>query len=722
MGRPARVILLAALALCAILAPGPDAEDFSGTGTDLRTIATPIRLGTERIAERLDAVRAEGREPLALVLSGGSARAYAHIGVLRVLENAGIVPDLIVANSMGAIIGLYYAAGFSPDDIERMVTAMPAESFFEPVLPTHGGILNADRFAGFTRSLTGNLDLKDLDIPVIITAEDLQSRRHVDFSEGAMDEVIVAAFALPVIFEPKRMDGMILVDGGIVNLVPAGLAAEFTDAVLVSATLYDRALNYSNPVTVLNRSFDIGKTRQALEDLYAVGPPMIRNDVEQLSFMSFASARPIIERGERSADEALPGILDRLPPHWRGGGLRPETIALRAERSARLDRVLEETRRGVVADTSPNLRFKVAFRVLDEVGGSATGLDGMRFMGLGARFAAGRSELSVLAGAGLGVGLRGSLGAVADEEWLVMGRLKTVPVDALSVEAETHLSGAFDAAGLPSVPETVGAGAAVSWLSAGAGLPGRLVAEPRISGIARYRLPTANLDWRARGSLGLRYIARGADAAKPSAASGQPSAASTTTAAARAAGPAAASAARAPRLELALAPGAFAEASGAAGPEAALSANLTLGGVVRLSARGTARLDLAGPGSAAWPQDAFRGIAPAGKTAFRAAAGTELVWTARALGFGIAETFLIRDLEFGAFADIAWARAASWPTSPAQAMPEAGAAGILVTGIWSLIGLSPLEWTAYAGLAFDGSPVAGFGLGRLFRQGAAGAP
>ena len=212
IGEIARIAALAMLALAAPLA-GAQPRDIMETATDLRMIATPIRPGEARLLERLDAVRAQGREPLALVLSGGSARAYAHIGALRVLEKAGIVPDLVVANSMGAIIGLLYASGFSPDDIERMIAALPAESFFDPVLPTNGGILNAERFAGFVRSLVGDLDLKDLDIPVIITAEDLQSRRHVDFSEGRVDRVMVAAFALPVIFEPIRMDGMSLVDG-----------------------------------------------------------------------------------------------------------------------------------------------------------------------------------------------------------------------------------------------------------------------------------------------------------------------------------------------------------------------------------------------------------------------------------------------------------------------------------------------------------------------------
>jgi len=102
-------------------------------GDTLRKITEPVFLGKtiflQRLEERTAARAAAGssvpRPPLGLVLCGGSARAYAHIGVLKALEQAGIYPDFIVASSMGAIVGMLYAAGYSPDDIQMLIHAMP---------------------------------------------------------------------------------------------------------------------------------------------------------------------------------------------------------------------------------------------------------------------------------------------------------------------------------------------------------------------------------------------------------------------------------------------------------------------------------------------------------------------------------------------------------------------------------------------------------------------
>ena len=85
----------------------------------LYNLDIPIYEGIEEFQAKIDKIRSEeNREPLGLVLCGGSARAFAHIGVLKALENNKITPDFIVANSMGAVIGMLYAYGFSPDKIQ----------------------------------------------------------------------------------------------------------------------------------------------------------------------------------------------------------------------------------------------------------------------------------------------------------------------------------------------------------------------------------------------------------------------------------------------------------------------------------------------------------------------------------------------------------------------------------------------------------------------------
>lgn len=127
-----------ATVLTVIFTANAGAEPFFSDQNPFTALNDPIPIGIERFSSRLDAVRGE-REPIGLVLSGGSARALAHIGVLAVLEEAGIRPDFIVANSMGAIVALLYAAGYSPEAIGTLLEGTSLSALFEPVFRFEAG-------------------------------------------------------------------------------------------------------------------------------------------------------------------------------------------------------------------------------------------------------------------------------------------------------------------------------------------------------------------------------------------------------------------------------------------------------------------------------------------------------------------------------------------------------------------------------------------------------
>ena len=152
--------------------------------------ATPIRYGEEAFLARIQARTGGLRTPVGLVLSGGSARAFAHIGVLRRLEEAGIVPDFIVANSMGSIIGLLYAAGLSPGQIYQLVSSTDLGRLFEPVLPLGGGILDPGRFSDLIRLYLGDLRLEDLPIPILVACEDLKTKRAIGWNIAMIGEAM----------------------------------------------------------------------------------------------------------------------------------------------------------------------------------------------------------------------------------------------------------------------------------------------------------------------------------------------------------------------------------------------------------------------------------------------------------------------------------------------------------------------------------------------------
>ncbi len=305
-----------ALVLCPALFATPDADAIFRTDI-------PVYLGEKLFCERLGipvpgdgnsreagVYRKQGddngrKAPLGLVFSGGAARAFAHIGVLRKLEEEGIYPDFIVANSMGSIVALLYAAGASPDMIEKMITEYPTDSLFRPEIPLNGGVLDTSRFTSMLYRVLGDLDIKDLEIPVAIVSEDLESRRQIVFMEGDFYRILQASISMPFSFPPVNYRGMTLIDGGVTNLVPVDIAAGYTDRILVSTALYNRESEYRNFMTIINRAFDIGKTRKGISQLKHIDSVLIRCDVENFSFMDFQKMDLIIDRGYDSAADKI---------------------------------------------------------------------------------------------------------------------------------------------------------------------------------------------------------------------------------------------------------------------------------------------------------------------------------------------------------------------------------------------------------------------------------
>ncbi len=282
---------------------------------DLLLADVPIGYGQVQLKERIIQRTNMERPALALVLSGGSARAFAHIGVLQYLEEQDIIPDLIISNSMGSIVGLLYAAGLSPAQILEAVSDVSIQSLFDITLPLAGGLLDSSRFVAHIASILGaDLQLQDLQIPIIVVTEDMVTKRQVHISSGDFYTVLKASYALPVYFPPVEFNGHLLLDGGITNLVPVDLAYMYADDVIVSTTFYDiDTLNLKDPLTILNVSIDIGKRRRGVQELKGAGEDVIwiRNAVEDVSFMEFARVDELFLKGYESARQQG-SSLDRL--------------------------------------------------------------------------------------------------------------------------------------------------------------------------------------------------------------------------------------------------------------------------------------------------------------------------------------------------------------------------------------------------------------------------
>ncbi len=309
------ILLLLVFSLAPILA----AEQVTNASADILTADIPIMYGDEAFRARIAEKTGGLRSPVGLVLSGGSARAFAHIGVLRLLEEEGIVPDFIISNSMGSVIGMMYAAGMSVDQILESISSVSLQSLFDLTFPIGGGVLESSRFNAVLASILGpDLTIEELPIPIVVIAEDLVTRRQVHMAEGDFYTVLQASYALPVYFPPVKYKGHFLLDGGITNLAPVSLAYDYSDSVIVSTTFYDvDNLNLRNPLTILNVSIDIGKRRKGVQEIkeHLSDVIWIRCDVEDVSFMEFSAIHDLARKGYFSAQQHKDDLKDlpRVP-------------------------------------------------------------------------------------------------------------------------------------------------------------------------------------------------------------------------------------------------------------------------------------------------------------------------------------------------------------------------------------------------------------------------
>lgn len=281
-----------------------------------------------------------------LVLSGGGARGAAHIGVLKVLEELHVVPDLVVGTSMGSIVGGLYAAGWTPEEIEDLLVSMdwddvlfdridrdertfrrkqddvifqvPGRLRFrgmKPVLPS--GALGGQKLALFLRSLeiqsTGAKDFDELPIPYRAVGADLATGEAVVIDHGHLSTAMRASMSIGGAFPPVEYEGHQLIDGGAAANLPVRIAiamgAQRIIAIDISTPLnrpeegtgfLKIANRLSSFLTVGNRAIDVAALRP--QDILIVPP------LGDISFSDFQRSTEAVGIGERAAREKLEAL------------------------------------------------------------------------------------------------------------------------------------------------------------------------------------------------------------------------------------------------------------------------------------------------------------------------------------------------------------------------------------------------------------------------------
>lgn len=154
-----------------------------------------------------------------LVLSGGAARGFTHLGVLKALEECDLKPDIISAVSAGSIAGAFYADGYTPDEILEIYTAKSLFDLIQITVPKTG-FFNAN---GLRKTLKKNLrskSIEDLKIPLVIAVTDLLKGEAEYLTKGSLVDAVMASSCVPVLFEVININGKPYIDGGVLNNMP----------------------------------------------------------------------------------------------------------------------------------------------------------------------------------------------------------------------------------------------------------------------------------------------------------------------------------------------------------------------------------------------------------------------------------------------------------------------------------------------------------------------
>ncbi len=177
------------------------------------------------------------RPRLGIALGSGSARGWAHIGVLRALQDAGIEPDVVCGTSIGAFVGAAYASG-DLDKLEAWAGGLSRSDvlgFFDVSLT--GGLIKGAKLLDFASTAFLDNTFADLDRPFACVATDLATGREIWLREGSVVDAVRASIALPGLFSPQLLDGRFLVDGGLVNPVPVSLCRVLDAEVVIAVDL-----------------------------------------------------------------------------------------------------------------------------------------------------------------------------------------------------------------------------------------------------------------------------------------------------------------------------------------------------------------------------------------------------------------------------------------------------------------------------------------------------
>ncbi len=290
-------LLLSAMAMCLLAAC---------------TTAQPPGQGT---AQTIPA--AELPKPkIALVLGGGAARGFAHIGVIRALEQEKIPVDMVVGTSVGSLIGALYASNPNSFELEWTAFTLEKDDLFDYKLLgaiTGMGVVKGDKLESFVQSKIPQANIENLKLPYAAVATDLNRGTRVVLDRGPVSIAVHASSAIPGVFEPVIYQGKLLVDGGVMENIPISVAREKGADIIIAVDISENVVNFhiTNLVDVtmqaVNIMFDENVKNKKKDADILISPA-----VGDVAMLDFTQKKRCMQAGMDAAQKAIPEIRKKI--------------------------------------------------------------------------------------------------------------------------------------------------------------------------------------------------------------------------------------------------------------------------------------------------------------------------------------------------------------------------------------------------------------------------
>jgi NTE family protein len=275
-----------------------------------RAIGSAVAMASVAGLAQTKTATSAARHKLAIVLGAGSARGFAHIGVIKALDAAGIRPDLIVGASAGSVVGVFYAAGYSGLQMEEVAMKVRDIDVIDAASNSKRGLIAGEALQKMINNFVKDKPIEALKTPFIATATNLKTGDSVQLKSGDAGQAVRASSSMPGVFLPMSMNGMELVDGAITSPLPVSVARQVSaDMVVVAVDVGAAPQNThtSGIYEIVMQSFEImGLSLAKLEGQKA--DVLIKPNVAAFSGSDFGNRAQLIAAGFTAGQHAIEQI------------------------------------------------------------------------------------------------------------------------------------------------------------------------------------------------------------------------------------------------------------------------------------------------------------------------------------------------------------------------------------------------------------------------------